>query len=225
MSERINYEEVIESRRYPERETLSTLRFFAVLLAVFAAFIFVFTHVLIGVQVSGSSMEPTLYGGKPNGDGTYSGGDYLFVNTLDRIDYGDIIVFHATPDISDNSELIKRVIGLPGDSVYAVNGVLYRIRAGSSSPEIVEEPYLGEAWTETFPSAGDTRDYVHDGKVVVPEGMVFVLGDHRSVSKDSRSFGPIPLDNVVGVVTGWSLKHRKSLATIFGFFGFIREIF
>lgn len=153
-------------------------------------------------------------------DGKYHGGDYLFVNTLDRPDHGDIIVFHATPNISNNSELIKRVIGLPGDAIRAQNGVLYRKNAGADSFEVVEEPYLGEVWTETFPSPGEKRGYIVDGCIVVPAGMVFVMGDHRSVSSDSRSFGPIPMDSIVGVVTGWSLKNKKILTAVFGFFQF-----
>ena len=220
MSERTNYKELIEARRYPQRETMSTMRFFAVLLAVFAVFIFVFTNVLIGVQVNGSSMEPTLYGGVMGSDGKYHGGDYLFVNTLDTPAHGDIIVFHATPEISNNSELIKRVIGLPGDTIYAQSGVLYRKNAGEDRFSVVEEPYLGEVWTETLPKAGAHEEYIVDGTIVVPEGMVYVMGDHRSVSSDSRSFGPIPMRSIVGVVTGWSLKHKKILTTVFGFFQF-----
>lgn len=220
MSERTNYKELIENRRYPQRETMSTVRFFAALLAVFAIFIFVFTNVLIGVQVNGSSMEPTLYGGVLGSDGKYHGGDYLFVNTLDRPEHGDIIVFHATPSISNNSELIKRVIGLPGDTIKAQNGVLYRKNAGEESFEVVEEPYLGEVWTQTLPAPGEQEYYIVDGCIVVPEGMVYVMGDHRSVSSDSRSFGPIPMSSIVGVVTDWSLKHKKILTAVFGFFQF-----
>lgn len=203
MAEKTDYAQIIESRRYPGKELMSSARFLVILFAIFALFIFIFTNVLIGVQVNGSSMEPTLYGGKMTASGRYYGGDYLFVNALATPDYGDIIVFHATSEISDNSELIKRVIGLPGDTIYAENGVLYRKHAGESDYRKVEEPYLGEAWTQTL------EEYT------VPEGEVYVLGDHRSVSRDSREFGSIPLKSVVGVVMGWSLRHKDVLTEIF----------
>ena len=198
--------ETMISRRYPEREFRSMLRFYVILIAVFAIFIFIFTNVIIGVQVNGSSMYPTLYGGVLDSDGTYKGGDRLFVCAWDTPERGDIIVFHHPK--GKNTELIKRVIALPGDTIYADYGVLYRKEKGEEEFSVVPEPYLGEVWT---------RD-THIEETTVPEGMLFVMGDNRNNSEDSRKFGFVPQENVIGVVTDWSLRWKDILSKIFGFF-------
>ena len=196
--EKSPYSEIIEERRDPDRGLRSAARFLAVLLAVVAAVLFVFTAVLAGVQVSGSSMEPTL-----------QSGDYLFVNLLASPDRGDIIVIEEEDrDTAGNVTsrwLIKRVIGLPGDIVWAENGVLYRIEAGDDGTAdkesyIVEEDYLNGEWTwkNTF------------SEVLISEGCVYVLGDNRNNSHDSRSsdLGELELSAMLGVVCGWSVSIR-----------------
>lgn len=205
VEEGISRESMI-NRRYPKRETRSMLRFFAVLIAVFALFIFIFTNVIIGVQVNGSSMYPTLYGGVLTSDGTYKGGDHLFVCAWDTPERGDIVVFHHPK--GTGTELIKRVIALPGDTIYADYGVLYRKQEGETQFTVVSEPYLGEVWN---------RDS-HIEEVTVPEGMLYVMGDNRNNSEDSRRFGFVPQKNVIGVVTDWSLRWKDILSSIFGFF-------
>ena len=102
--------------------------------------------------------------------------------------------------------IIKRVIGLPGDTVKAENGVLYRKESGESDFAVVEEAYLGEEWT------GDIQP------TTVAEGNIYVLGDHRSVSLDSRELGQLKLADVMGVVTGWSLACKGFLTGLFGIF-------
>jgi signal peptidase I len=125
-------------------------------------------------RVYGQSMEPNLHT------------DQRLV--VEKISYnhwwpmrgpqrGDVVVFRVNP----NSDLlIKRVIGLPGDRV--------EIRAGQViiNSEALDEPYL------TRPTYGDY------GPVDVPPLHIFVLGDNRGFSNDSRSFGPLPLDTVIG---------------------------
>ena len=190
------------------KEIFSTILY---ILAVLLGTWLIITFVGQRTSVSGSSMEPTLHHG-----------DQLI---MDKLTYHfseperfDIIVFPF--QYEDNTYYVKRVIGLPGDTIKAQNGVLYRKNAGEESFEIVEEPYLGEIWTQTLPAPGEQEYYIVDGCIVVPEGMVYVMGDHRSVSSDSRSFGPIPMSSIVGVVTDWSLKHKKILTAVFGFFQF-----
>ena len=198
MEEENKFGELLEERRNPNREFWSTLRFFVVLLAIFACFTIVFTRILIGVQVVGTSMEPTLYTG-----------DYLFINTTVSPGRGDIVVIEANEKDNVHDEtvhkwIIKRVIGLPGDTLKAENGVLFRREAGQDNFVEIEEPYLGENWK------GDIAE------ITVAEGMVYVLGDHRSVSLDSRSLGPLNLSDVMGVVTDWSLACKDFLSGLFG---------
>ena len=198
------YPDLIATWRDPRRELRSTVRVLAIVAAVVLCFTILFTQIFIGVQVVGSSMEPTLYGG-----------DYLFVDTTAGIRRGDIVVVETdmhggAGETSSYEWIIKRVLGLPGDTLYAQGGVLYRRQAGEAEFSVVEEPYLDaeEPWTvrSSFP------------EITVPEGQVYLLGDHRNVSEDSRSIGPQPIVRVVGVVTGWSLAAKDFFTGIFGQF-------
>ncbi|MDQ0337526.1 signal peptidase I [Caldalkalibacillus uzonensis] len=123
------------------------------------------------IVVDGESMLPTLHDK-----------ERLIVNKAVYLwgepKRGDIIVFHATHD----KDWIKRVIGESGDVVEVKNGVLY------INGEQIEEPYLD-------PSAGFM---MHDFREVVPEGELFVMGDNRPNSRDSRNIGTIPISSVVG---------------------------
>lgn len=139
---------------------------------VFACRYFIFAP----KEVLGESMEPT-----------YKTSDRVMTSKLSTPKRFDIITFHA-PD--SDEDYIKRVIGLPGDHVVMHNDQL--IINGKK----YKEPYLkqikrmlpiGEHLT------GDFDEYV-------PKDQLFVLGDNRRVSKDSRIFGPIDADSVIGVV-------------------------
>jgi signal peptidase I len=90
--------------------------------------------------------------------------------------YGDIIVLHA----NEEEDYIKRVIGMPGDVLELKNGTLYR------NNKVVEEPYISETTLTGF------------GKLTVPPGSYFVMGDNRNKSMDSREIGFILRKNVVG---------------------------
>ena len=213
MNEENVYSEILEERRNPNKEFLSTLNFFIVVLALFLCFTVFFTQILVIVQVSGSSMEPTLYGGAKGADGKYYGGDFLFVYTPASIEYGEIIVFQSDEkdsikDSSSSGWLIKRVIGLPGDTIRIENSILYR-KHGDGEFVKVEEPYLdpNDGWMQTLES-----DYY------VEDGFVYVLGDHRSVSHDSRAFGAIPAENIMGVVPDWSVEHKDGITGFFEIF-------
>ena len=81
---------------------------------------------------------------------------------------------------------IKRVIGLPGDHIVIKDGIVYR------NDEKIEEPYLRDMNTEI-----QEQEYAD---VIVPENTIYVMGDNREQSKDSRSFGCIPYDRVNGYV-------------------------
>ena len=123
------------------------------------------------IRVQGDSMAPALHGGQ-----------LLFVNRLvyrfGPPKQGDIVVFRS-PKGSDTL-LVKRVIALPGDRVSIKQGAV------SVNGQYLEEPYVVERGTARF------------APVTIGVGTVFVLGDHRMVSNDSRVWGPLPLDNIVG---------------------------
>lgn len=146
-----------------------------------------------GVYVDGESMQPTL-----------QNGDFLYMRKNVTPMRGDIIVIQA--DINDTPKLvIKRVIGLQGDRLYQENERLMRNRAGSDT-------------SEDCGSIGTW--HVNFSAVTVGEGQVFVCGDNRENSLDSRtdSFGLLSLANLKGVITPWSIKHKAQITKITQFF-------
>jgi signal peptidase I len=126
--------------------------------------------VSVRVRVDGFSMNPTL-----------QDGEYILIN---RLAYkignpvrGDIVVFSFPMD--PKQDLIKRVIGLPGETVSVQDGKVMI----NGVP--LEEPYIA-------------APPIYNGTWEVPEGQLFVLGDNRNESKDSHEWGLLPMENVVG---------------------------
>lgn len=144
-----------------------------VLTICFTVVVFLFCFLFFRpTVVSGSSMNPTL-----------SSNDLLLLNGVSqKLGYGDIAVIRREND----TLLIKRVIGLAGDTIYinGDDGCVYR------NGERLDEPYA------VFPTPAQQLL----GEVSVPLGHIFVLGDNRVNSHDSRynDIGMIPLDSVIG---------------------------
>lgn len=151
------------------------------------------TFVFQSYEVDGPSMETTL-----------DNGDRLIVlkapRTLARLSgktyipkRGEIIVFsrQGAADFSENNErqLIKRVVGLPGERM-VVNG-------GTVTIYNAEHPQ-GFQPDETFPYGDSIETSPGDVDLVIPENEVFVLGDNRTNSLDSPDFGPVPAEDIVG---------------------------
>ncbi|GGA67759.1 signal peptidase I [Ornithinibacillus halotolerans] len=150
----------------------------ALIIAILIAFLirtFLFTPVI----VKGSSMEPTLHNK-----------ERMIVTKLGEPERFDIVVFQK----SETEDYIKRVIGLPGDRVEYRDDILYI----NGIP--YEEPYLDTFKEEVDgPLTGSfTLEETAVGSEVVPEGHLFVLGDNRQNSRDSRHIGAIPMDKVIG---------------------------
>jgi|SRR5215212_6375404 len=150
------------------------VEFLIILLIAFAlVFGVVRPFIVEAFYIPSESMVPTL-----------EVGDRVFVNKFiyrfSEPEHGDIVVFESVE--GENEDLIKRIVGLPGDRVAVFDGVLF------VNGERWEEPYVNKL----FP---DNSSY---GPTTVPEGEVFVMGDNRSNSRDSRFFGPISLDNIEG---------------------------
>ncbi|MER2262947.1 MAG: signal peptidase I [Psychrobacillus sp.] len=155
----------------------------AVLLA-FGIRYFLFTP----IEVEGASMLPT-----------FEDGDKVMVNKISPqfkdYDRFDVIVFKVDKEIN----YIKRVIGLPGDHITYKNDELL------INGKKYEEPYLEELKKELIDKGTLTQDFTLEeylGEVVVPDGSLFVLGDNRRFSNDSRepSIGFISMDIVLGTV-------------------------
>jgi signal peptidase I len=151
-----------------------------------AVLFFVINSVSARVRVDGFSMRPTL-----------EDGELVLVNKLaywlGQPKHGDIVVFRYP--VNPSEDLIKRVIGLPGDVVKIQDGKLYINGLAVSEPYIAAAPeYYGE-W-------------------VVPQGQLFVLGDNRNDSLDSHEWGVLPQTNVIGraILIYWPPPEWNSLA-------------
>jgi signal peptidase I len=139
--------------------------------------------VLAHFVVEGNSMDTTL-----------TTGDRVFVNKLSyRLhdpNRGDVVVLHQIDGPAER-DLIKRVIGLPGETIEMTNCEVRITTPGASTSRVIIEPYLDLSVV----SATCGGDF---GPVAVPDDHVFVMGDNRSGSLDSRAIGPIGYDNLVG---------------------------
>src|SRR5580693_3107761 len=142
------------------------------------------------VKVEGTSMAPLL-----------SDQERIFINKFvyrfEPIDRGDVVVFWYPLDHSKS--FIKRVIGLPGETIEIRRGVVY------VNGQTIPEPYVP-------PQYADVTDY---GPTRVPQGCYFVMGDHRISSNDSRVFGPVANQFIYGraVFAYWPVDHFGSLST------------
>ena len=149
------------------------------IIAVAAVFI-VRSFLVQPFLVSGTSMVPT-----------FSNGDYVLTDELTyRIrppERGEVVVFH---DVSDYSTyLIKRVIGLPGERVVINNNTVTIYNKQNPNGFVLNESYL--------PSGTVTSG---DEDITLSSSSYFMMGDNRAVSYDSRSWGPLPASNMVGLV-------------------------
>jgi signal peptidase I len=164
-----------------------------IFVALLVAFV-VRTFVLAHFVVEGSSMYSTL-----------ETGDRVFVNKLSyRLhdpNRGDVVVLHQITGASER-DLIKRVIGLPGETVEVRNCTVL------IDGRVLNEPYLDPEVVTPTDCGGD---YSPNGPI--PENHVFVMGDNRGGSQDSRVIGPISEDDLVGraFVVFWPQSHWQWL--------------
>lgn len=177
-------------------EFLSTVLYCIVALIIFL----LIRHFLFApVSVDGQSMAPTL-----------EDQDRLILNKIDKIDRFDVIVFPAPSE--PDKQYIKRVIGLPGDTIRYQDDVLY------INGEPIEEEYLENSIENMTPGDNFTEDFLlaaKTGEETVPEGTYFVMGDNRQNSKDSRfsEVGFIDASTVSGT-TNLRIWPLKKIGTI-----------
>ncbi len=180
------------------------------LLVVLIVALFLMTFTVQPIRIPSASMEPTLLVG-----------DFLL---LDRqavtpgdellmppsgIDRGDIVVFHDPID-DPTVHLVKRVIGIPGDHVRMAHGKVYINGRALTEGYAVYRQSEPDAYRDDFPDLQTMdarvdsgwwikmRQLVQDGELTVPPGNYFVLGDNRNDSDDSRYWGFVPRQNIVG---------------------------
>jgi signal peptidase I len=193
------------------------------LLATVVIAVFVITFIVQAFQIPSESMENTLLIG-----------DYLLVDKLRygaspaallmpyrAIQRGDIIVFKYPVD--PNQHFVKRVIAVPGDRVRLVNRVVYVNAVPMHEPYVRYSSRAHQPYRDEFPRL-DTlepgvegrwwlqmKKLVEDNQLIVPEGNYFVLGDNRDESLDSRYWGFVPRENIIGrpLIIYWSLRNTN----------------
>jgi signal peptidase I len=196
--------------------------------------VFVITFIVQAFQIPSESMENTLLVG-----------DYLLVNKLcyggrglgdhlmpyQKIKRGDIVVFHYPVD--PQQHFVKRVIGIPGDRLRLVNKQVW------INGVLLKEPYVrfleppNNMFRDNFPRLDsipaiglegkwwlEMRKLVEDGQLIIPEGHYFVMGDNRDDSQDSRYWGFVPQENIIGrpLLIYWSVQtwdHDRSSTASF----------
>ncbi len=189
--------------------------------------VFVVTFIVQAFQIPSESMENTLLIG-----------DYLLVDKLHfgsdgfwgqvlpyrKVKHGDIVVFHYP--VHPSEHFVKRVVGIPGDHIRLINRQVYvngipvlepyvhYFRPHNSTPEVM--------FRDDFPRLNHTvpgltgnwfsqmQKLVVDDQLIVPEGNYFVMGDNRDDSLDSRYWGFVPQENIVGrpLVIYWSMRSQ-----------------
>ena len=210
--------------REKKKESLSES--IAGIAAVLVSGLFIITFIVQAFEIPSESMVRTLLVG-----------DHVFVDRLTptakasyvgplipyrEIKHGDIIVFLHPAD-NPGMYVVKRIIGIPGDRIRLHNGVVYRNSQPLTEPYVIHNPDSHNDYRDEFPSAppdGEVsavwplimRDHINkDGELVVPPDSFFGMGDNRDVSLDSRYWGFIPRENIIGrpLFIYWSFETPK----------------
>ncbi|MGH9557183.1 MAG: signal peptidase I [Terriglobales bacterium] len=207
----------------PEETRRETpMEFIGSMAVILVTGLFIITFNLQAFEIPSSSMENTLLIG-----------DHVFV---DRITYapesrwtgpvvpyreirrGDIVVFLSPAEAG--LYVVKRVVGIPGDRIHLRDGVVYRNGEAQQEPYVIRQGGYPQPYRDNFPSLPPTlanvtsewqltlHNYVDGEDLVVPPGHYFMMGDNREASYDSRFWGFVPRENVIGrpVFIYWSFE-------------------
>jgi signal peptidase I len=195
------------------RET--TVEFLSSLATAAVKIAFVLTFIVHAFEIPSSSMENTLLIG-----------DHVLVNRFQfapktawtgpllpyrAVKRGDVVVFLHPDAQYTGMYVVKRIMGVPGDRIHLRNGVVYRNGEALNEPYVLHDqdsprdlyrnnfpavapadPNISPRWEAELPS------HIQGDDLVVPAGHYFAMGDHRGVSLDSRYWGFIPQENIVG---------------------------
>jgi signal peptidase I len=197
-----------------EKQSETTVEFLASLAAVLVTGLFIITFILQAFEIPSSSMEDTLLIG-----------DHVFVNREQfapktkwmgpllpyrDIKRGDIVVFLSPAE--PGLYVVKRIMGIPGDRLHLRDGAVYRNGDKLAEPYVMHKgPLFYDPYRDNFPAVPPSdaynvspdwqlqmRSHIEGDDIVVPPDSYFGMGDNRDVSLDSRYWGFIPKENVIG---------------------------
>jgi signal peptidase I len=179
------------------RPTINRFALIRELVGTVIFFVSVFTLLQLTIPrsvVYGKSMEPT-----------FEEGQYLVINRLNYLfgepHRGDVVVFNAPGNSSDDPSLIKRVIGLPGEVIEMIDAEFY------IDGILLDEPYI-KIPCNAYRCSNNQR-------WEMGEDEYFLVGDNRSVSNDSRAFGAVPRNRIIGqaLFRYWPLENMGFITT------------
>ena len=206
-----------KEKETPEKPRETTVEFLASLAGVLVTGLFIITFILQAFVIPSSSMENTLLIG-----------DHVFVNRVafspptrwigPILPYrsphrGDIVVFLSMDPRTPDLNIVKRIIGVPGDHIHLRDGVVYR-----NGEKLDEQSYAQhrgglayDPYRDNFPTVSATDEsnvtdewkltmgsHIENGEIVVPPDSYFAMGDNRDVSEDGRYWGFITKDHLIG---------------------------
>ena len=205
--------------RQPQADGLSSLQS---LLTTVVIAVFVITFIVQAFQIPSESMENTLLIG-----------DYLLVDKLRygggglwdlfmpyrQVKRGDVVVFRYP--VHPTQHFVKRVVGVPGDRVRLINRQVYVNGHPLQEPYVRYSSAAHDTFRDEFPRLDlpvpgleggwwlEMKKLVEDGELIIPQGSYFVLGDNRDESLDSRYWGFVPQENVIGrpLLIYWSVRN------------------
>lgn len=213
------------------RESSGWVESFQALLSTLVIALFIITFAVQAFQIPSASMEDTLLVG-----------DYLFVDKLHfggsrdsegvlpfwKVQRGDIVVFYHPVD--PTMHLVKRVVGVPKDRIRLVNKQVWVNGVPQQEPYVRYLKGPPDVFKDDFPRLDfltpninprwyiDLPNHVDRGELVVPAGHYFVMGDNRDNSQDSRYWGFVPAENIVGrpLLVYWSVMSGEGEAAGLG---------
>ena len=189
------------------RSVKKAIEWLAVIVGALLVAFLIKAFLMQAYYIPSSSMTPAL-----------QVGDRVLVNKLSyefgEVSRGDLVVFKRTEvDTGNKTDLIKRVIATEGELLEISGGEIFITEKGGKDRKLLVEPYLAEGVT--------TQGFAFEGlcpeseanTCLVPENFIFVMGDNRSGSRDSRYFGPVDTDDIVGraFIRIWPLGSLKLL--------------
>lgn len=180
-----------------EKESLSLLDYVLIILIVLlVANVLIQSFWLNPIKVDGESMMTTL-----------NDGDWLYMDKLAKPERGAVVVFKRSETIN----YIKRIIAVEGDELYSKNGIIYIKKSGTNEFVVVDYdcPYY-----QSGKPQGTYKNYSLENipLVKVGQGEMFVLGDNRWDSRDSREIGLVKTSSILGIVPSWAIERKDNYA-------------
>ena len=185
--------------KYEKTSVFDVVLLVLAILMLFYSFVQAFW--LSPVNIVGDSMNYTIYND-----------DWLMMDKLAKPERGDVVIIK----INAKKNYIKRIIGMPGDTLKIKSGRVYLRKAGEENFTLLDEPYVASGLR-------DSEDFRGGAEITLGDNEIFFMGDNRSNSHDSRKqdvdreLKGITLDDVVGVIPEWSIKNRERIKKYYVF--------